>query len=414
MCAARAGREPKTNRRITSKRGTIRGFLSFGPDDMLPDRLIEVVKTSRVGRACASKRASFIAGNGWADRVLAETIINHKGETMDDLLDHIKWQMSFFQTVALLVSYNVLGQITGVKHVDVELVRYADYDETGELHYAGYFPFLCSSINVTRKKEHILLPLFDPRPDVVQQQIIEAGGISKYRGQILYAAMREPGDGVYHEPDYYACIDDMQTDAELSLYDRRTVTNGFNLSGAFAYWGGAEDTETVELDKDGQPINSRSDDEGGSIEALFEANLGNDGTGNVMTIRTDTPEEVNSMKWFDFTGTNLADRYKSTAERIPVAITQAWSVPNELVNLRRTGGLMPTGQENEIAYKLMHESVNGYQRHVRRQLERVVRHWRPGTFQEGVKLEIENLNYFADMPTGTPGNAPAAVMPAAG
>ncbi len=390
--ALRPGKEPKSNRRIVSKRGTIRGFLSYGLDDQLPDRLLEVVKSSRVGRACATRRANFIAGNGWNDRVLSETVINHLGETMDDMLDHLKWQMSYFQTVSLIVNFNLAGQIVGVKQAEVELVRYFDYDETGELHYAGYFPFLCSTVNVNRRKEYTKLPLFDPRPEVVQAQIMEAGGINKYRGQLLYMAMREAGDGVYHEPDYYTAVEDMQTDFELSLYDKRTVTNGFNINGAFAYWGG-EEQEVVLDPETGKEV---PQDDTGSIEELFEANMGNDGTGNILILRADTKEEVDAMKFVDFTGHNLADRYRSTAERVPVNIAMAWNVPLELLNFRRPGGIAPTGDEIIISYKLMHETVNNYQRHVRRVFERLKRNWKPGVFQDGVKFEIQNLDPFAE------------------
>lgn len=375
---------PAQARKVDVNKSKLKGILGFGADNLFPQQLLSVVNDSVTARACVSVRSRFIEGNGLTSLALAKLPVHRSGATLDMVLSKIAANVGMFEAFALHVSYNGLGQIVGMKHVPVELCRLGEPDGFGIIAKGAICPYINSDLFKNKRKDFTELDLFNPDPVVVMSQIEAAGGIDKYRGQLIYESMWAPGDEYYHVPSYFAAIKDIETEAELSLYDYKTVVNGFAVSGFFGFVA----NEPLGREDHYNPANDPT-----SPEYQLAQNQGNENAGAIVTLRAKSAEELKAMQFVPTTGTDLSNRYSSTNERIQARIARSFNVPNELLNIRREGGIAPTGDEIKTASSLMQQSANPYQRRITEVLTRVLRYWKTPITEP---VQIENLNYFVD------------------
>ena len=340
-----------------------------------------------------SVKAEFLEGNGFKDTKLSKLIVHRTGLTLDSVLNHVCWNVSFLESVALHIGYNGLGKIAFIRPIPSEFIRLAEPDDTGIIMNAAVVPYLDDDYNKNKKTKFTTLPLFNPDPAVVLEQIAEAGGIDKYKGQLFYHSFWAPGDGHYHIPSYFkGGVEAIESEGHLAKYDWRTITSGFNISGIFTCLG-----KSKEGDK-GYAYDPMQDPT--SIEYQLSEHQGAANAASIMVIRAEDNAELEAMEFHDTTGANLADRYISTANRIENRITRAFRVPNELVNIRREGGIAPTGDEIKVSSQLMQQSVNRLQRKISEIFALILTYWKdPVAMDSAEPCKIENLNYFPDQGT---------------
>jgi hypothetical protein len=381
---------PVSAKRIPVKKSNLAGLLAFGTTNLGPQTILDVCADSVTAGACLSVRAEFIEGNGFYARELAKMVIHRSGMTLDKALNRTAWNMAVFEAIAFHVGYNGFGKIAFIRPIPVEYIRLGVPDDMGIITHAAICPYLDGGYNASKKNLFTKLPLFNPDPMVVLEQIAEAGGIDNYEGQIIYEPMWAPGDSYYHQPSYLPAFFDIQSEGELSMFDFKSVINGFNIAGILSV-----------LAKPGQATNSYDPNlDPNSIESQISNNQGAQNTNKVWIHRAQTQQELEAMKFIDVTGAGLADRYISTVDRVENRITRAMRVPNELVNIRRNGGLAPTGEEIKISSQLMYQTVNRYQRHISELFTVILRNWKtPVTLDEREPCKIENLNYFPEPKT---------------
>src|SRR5471030_2461734 len=86
---------PQIERRILVRPNQTYGILNYDLDNAYPQRMLELVGASPTAKDCWSKRAKFIAGNGFEDADLGKQIINTKGLTLAKLLKAIASDKEF-------------------------------------------------------------------------------------------------------------------------------------------------------------------------------------------------------------------------------------------------------------------------------------------------------------------------------
>src|SRR5438105_487062 len=86
-------------KRITVKKSAIKGTLTFGANNMLPQDLLTLISDSVTARACLSTRAQFIQGNGFLDPVIAKMVVHRSGLTLDSVLHRTSNNVSYFEGV---------------------------------------------------------------------------------------------------------------------------------------------------------------------------------------------------------------------------------------------------------------------------------------------------------------------------
>jgi hypothetical protein len=337
--------------------------------------------------ACLQARAQFIQGNGFKDEALSKMVVHRSGLKMDTVLSRLGFGVGYFEVICLHISFNGLGQISGFRPIPVEFIRVAEPDDMGYIYEAAICPFLDSTYNARKKNEFTKLPLFNPDPEVVLEQIEAAGGITKYQGQLLYEPFWMPGDSYYHDPSYLTAFQAIQNEGELDIYDWSTIQNGFNSAGML-------------VTKSRRPADAKNYDpmlDVNSIEYQLQNNMGAKNGGKLLVVNAETEEEMKLTNFVSLSDPKLADRYLSTSERAEQKITRAMRVPNEIVNIRKSGGIAPTGDEVIVASHLMYQMVNPFQRKISEVIEYIFKYWKdPISITD---FSIQNLNYF---PEGLP------------
>lgn len=390
----------ETDRKVT-------GFLSVGRDGLYFHNAILAAKASITASACLEARASFTVANGFKDKAIANMVVNRQGQTCDEILAATGENLAKGEYMALHFRYNGFGKIVSIRPVSFEIVQYAKPDDLNNISRAGIFPYMASTLYKNKaKKPSAVLDLFNPDPDVVLSQMAAAGGIEKWQGQLLFDPLKKPVNGYYHVANWMeAGIDDIETEHELSVYDHRTVLNGFSGSGFLVVveepveTTNNDDDEFTELDDNGNAIVRREplQRDSNDIENQMVSMMGNREAGNTMVLRFKDKETAAAARWIEASASQLANRYSSTAERVKVNISTVMKTPGELANVRRAGGMTPTGDEVRVASQLMQATVNPWQRKITQTFERIFQHWhRP---MPSMDFTIENLNYFTEKTT---------------
>lgn len=393
--AAQAARAKKRS----DTKPTVSGFLAFGEGDLFPQNIRDAIDDSDTATAAIQARAEFIIGNGIEDEALSDMIVNADGQTLDDVAEGMAWNIAEGEVIIVHVGYTGNGQPCSIRSIPWEQYRHLEPDERGKLTHGGIFPFLGSSYKKDKEKRkfYTLCPLFNDNPDVVLSQIAAVNGIQNYFGQILYVKVGKPSSDYYQQPSYFGSVKNLETEKELTDYDFSVAVNGFNTSGIWKQLAKAKKPSDLET-RNGNEIEERDED---SIEARLEEAQGGENAGKILIAEAESIEELDAMGFEPTTGADLADRYSATNDRVMQKIARRMRVPNELVNIRRQGGIAPTGAEMAIASKIMQQSVNKWQRRIDQVLSRILANWYQPLPSPNPKFNLENLNYFADVPVVT-------------
>lgn len=379
---------PVQARKIETTKSRLQGLLGFGVDNLFPQTLLEIIGESVTARACLGVRSRFIEGNGLLDAALARMVVHRSGMRLDELIRRTAKNVATFEVVCLLVQYNALGQIAGLRPVPVEVVRLGEPDDYGVVSKAGICLHLNDPRNKSKRDKFTTVNLFDPDPQTVLKQIELAGGIHNYPGQLIYEPVWEPGDDVYHIPSFSPAIRDMETEGELSIYDYSSATQGFSVSGFFAYLS----DPTTQASSTYNPLSDPD-----SVEYQIAQGQGGAGAGRVVAIRARSIEELEAMRFIDSTGANLDKRYEATNERVARRITAAFQTPAVLANLAQGNTIFPDSQALATASTFMQGWANPYQRKISEVLSAVFANWQTPIVSD---FQIENLKTFANANPG--------------
>lgn len=206
------------------------GAKSYGANNLYPQDVANLLRSSSTGAACADRYARFIEGDGFNED-LQTLVVNAMGDTAGDILAMVAKDFAIFGGFALHITFNAFGDVTGFTHVPFDYVRLCECDGTGYTNRAlvcddwqGLKTKAGKRSNMTRGActEYFL---FNPRKEIVLQQIQRAGGLDKYRGQLLYFG--EYGKALYPIPRADRILTELSTDIGLSNIKLRNARNNF-------------------------------------------------------------------------------------------------------------------------------------------------------------------------------------------
>ena len=378
--ASRYREFPMTSKKVPVTKSRVAGFLDWGPGNLYPQTLLDVIYESDTASAAMSVRAEFIEGNGLTDLALSEMVVNRKGQTLDDIHVATSHNVANGEVVCLHVAYNGLAQIVGIQSVPFEWIRFKEADDLGNVTMAGIFPYLGSVLYRKKQAEHKEVYLFDPRPDVVYAQIAASGGIEHYHGQLFYTVAGVSTSEQYHTPSYAGGAVAFETEKELATYRYRLVTSDLITPG---FIKGLKSKQG----------NKENQEDGDSLTNRVAAHQGAENAGAVFVIEADTVEELAAISFESMAGNDLAQRYKTMAEEVAESISRRMRVPNELMGVRKsTGGISFTSIQINLFSQLMQQTVNRYQRTISRAYAQIFAHWHVPLGDRD--FGIENLNYF--------------------
>lgn len=207
---------------------------AYGYDNLYPQNLARITEASGTAMLCLNRYARFIEGYGFDSDILAALAMNQQGDTADDLLRNVSGDLARFGGFALHVNYNVLGQVSSVSHVPFENCRLEETDDKGNVAHVLLHPDW--EQKKTRNGKRLMvnektierINTFNPDPDIVLEQIENAGGIDSYKGQILWQSL--DGQFIYPTASYDSAITEISTDEGLGNVKMRNVRNNFLVS----------------------------------------------------------------------------------------------------------------------------------------------------------------------------------------
>ena len=358
---------------------------SYGRDNLYPQNIMSIVKTSGTATLCLSRYEKFVEGYGLQDDVLAGTIINRDGNTIDNLLKSIACDLTRFGGFALHVNYNVLGQITEISIVPFEQLRLGETDDNG---YVSEILQHCDWTGVKTKngKRQIVteqsitrFKVFNPDPNVVIKEIEDCGDIEHYNGQILWLSM--DGKNEYPTPIYDAAVTDISTDEGLGNVKYRNVRNNFLVACMLVAKKGAPriNSEGEEIEDDAQLI---------SDEDLVQFQ-GDSQSSKILYVELENDED--EPKIVNFPTRNLDKEFQvtdsSVVERIYAQFHQ------ELFYSIRIGKLGFSGDVMQDAYEYYAGEVTNEQRFIERALDSVFKYWFDNSISRN--FSIKPLKYIS-------------------
>lgn len=230
----------KSRRKIDNLYLSTLGIKSYDADNLYPQNVRKIVLNSKTGSCCMSRYISFLEGNGITNTVLSAMKVNRNGQTLDAIHSLCAADLGFHGGFALQVNYNLLCKIVEINHVPFENVRLAEPDSEGNVSevyihpdWSGRTTRNGKTISVSRENCTVV-NVFNPKPNVVAAQIVKAGGLEHYNGQVYYYS--RDGYMTYPLSKCDAVLRDMSTDEGLTNVSHRNVRNNFLPAGMLSHF----------------------------------------------------------------------------------------------------------------------------------------------------------------------------------
>ncbi len=368
---------------------------SYGIDNLYPQRMLDLILNSSTGGVCLERYQQFIEGNGYNDENFSEYIVNRAGETVDDIHRLISRDMALYHGFALHVNYNMACQIVELQHVPFQNCRLEEENDEGQVLFINVHPDW--SGRKTRKGKSLSvnrntvtkIHTFNPRKEVVIAQIIEAGGIEFYKGQILWVSM--DGKNEYPRPIYDKIVTNLSTDEALDNVKYRNARNNFLLAGMLCRKKGS----SIGIDENGNPIEDSTDDSGEFARSL-DAFQGDMNCCTIMDVTLQSDEDMPEFKAVE--GNNFDTKFKCTDESVISRIYSAFGQEPWLCI--RNGKLGFSGTVIEETYEYYNSYVGSERRALSRAIKSIFRHW----FEEANPSNdylIQPLVYISNKSNGT-------------
>ena len=323
--------------RSYAERPSNQGWVTYGDDNLFPQYLIDLYKSSATHNALCTSIAYMIFGDGvQADTLDARLKIEEWGlqdEVRKACLD-LKIQGGF----ALEVVYSIdRTTISKVRHCPFENIRSAEVDEDENVNYFYY-----SKDWADKREEPQLVRAFDPS-DAVEHPV-----------QILFVKPFSPGSYYYPKPDYIGSIDYIELDKEIGKYHINNIKNG--LAPSF----------TIHF-KNGVP----AQEERRRIRNDIERQLaGATNAGKFIVTYSDSPDRKPDFEPFPLSDADKQYQFLST--EVSDKIMVGHRVVSSAMFGVKTAGQLGNTQELEIASELFDlEVIKPYQRIVKSALESI-------------------------------------------
>jgi hypothetical protein len=314
------------------------GWVQYGDDNLFPQYLIDLYKSSATHNALCTSIAMMIFGDGvQANTLDARLKIEEWG--LDDEIRKACVDLKIQGGFALEVVYSIdRTTISKVRHCPFENLRSGEVDENEDCHWYYY-----SKDWADKREEPIAVHAFDPSMK------------NEHPTQILYVKPFSPGSYYYPKPDYIGSIDYIELDKEIGKYHINNIKNG--LAPSF----------TIHF-KNGVPAS----EERRKIRNDIERQLaGATNAGKFIVTYSDSPERKPDFEPFPLSDADKQYQFLSTEVSDKIMIGHR--VVSSAMFGVKTAGQLGNTQELEIASELFdRQVVKPYQRIVKNAVESIL------------------------------------------
>ena len=288
------------------------GIQTYGDTNDFPQTVSEIVQASKTGNACVSIYNDFVYGHGFKDPGIYRLRVNKEGEKLDKILRMVCKDFTVWHGFAIHVNYNMNFRVSSIHHIPFESLRLEKADDNGFIGRTAYHPDW-GHRDKTRSRwspsDIEWFHLFNPDPEVILNQVEEAGGWDNYNGQILSFSGDSEGSPSYPIPIFIAEMTDMRTEEALANVAGRNACSNFLSAGILV------------------DIKDETQDESQVNETQEELNKfqGDENTSQLWYIQCKSKDEV--PQFIRFSGENYDKAFEVTQRVIPENIGQAFKQP---------------------------------------------------------------------------------------
>jgi len=237
----------KIEKRIVRRDDKSLGIINYDIDNAYPQRVVDIVNGSGVAKMCVDIFYKFINGSGFFDSVLGQKIVDGDRLTLDKLLRKNAFDFANHGGFAIHFNYDINGQKVGASAIPFANCRIGIDKEKQPVSIAVYHDWTRIVEKRIDRTKIDFINLYNPDPETVKDEIIEAGGIELYKGQVYYHGAG--GEVVYPLAYYDSELEDIETDSQIKQFKYRNITGSFMASHMFVRYGQEEGKEDPMVEK---------------------------------------------------------------------------------------------------------------------------------------------------------------------
>jgi hypothetical protein len=225
-------------------------YILFGDKNLFPDHLLYLYNKSSVHGAIINNKVKYIIGKGIDCTDPKLKSVNRYSESLNKVLEKSSKDIELFGGFYWQIIYNALGNVQEIIHSPFQELRKSK-DGKGYYHCKNW------DWNKHKKTEPVFIPNFDPKSPVGTQ-------IFSYREY-------RPGASEYPLPGYFSALNDIETDAEISIYNLSVIKNGQFSGKIVSFFNGVPSEE--EQDKLEKRWNKKFAGAGNAGKTMLSFNL---------------------------------------------------------------------------------------------------------------------------------------------
>jgi hypothetical protein len=191
-----------------------RGWISYGADNLLPQRIIDLNNLSAVNKSIIENKVTYICGAGVDDETQFCGMPNGL-DTWDDLLEKLAKDYVTFGGFCFQVIRNASSLHVSLYHTDFSKVRVGEVNDYGVP--MGYY-----LSNDWTRTTGALAPV--PIKAYGSEELVSGEPF------LFYYKDYDPSLDYYPIPNYYAALDYVEADGLLGKFYRNSIQSGFTPS----------------------------------------------------------------------------------------------------------------------------------------------------------------------------------------
>jgi|688.fasta_scaffold13704_8 ribosomal protein S25 len=190
------------------KKGVDGGYIKYGENNDYPEYIVDLYNKSSKHSAIVKSKVHYITGNGWSGDADAQAFIDkaNRLESLNDLTRKVSLDIEIFGGAFLEIIWDMSGNLAEIWHCDYTKMR-TNKDNTQYWYKEDW---------KDNKVKPIVVAAFNPKQPTGKQ--------------ILYVKEYRPNIGIYGLPSYFAALNYIESDIEVSKHILGNAQTGFSAS----------------------------------------------------------------------------------------------------------------------------------------------------------------------------------------
>jgi len=190
------------------KKGIDGGYIKYGENNDYPEYIVDLYNKSSKHSAIIKSKVHYITGNGWSGEADAQAFIDkaNRVESLNDLTRKVSLDVEIFGGAYMEVIWDLSGNLAEIWHCDYVKIR-TNKDNTQYWYKEDW---------KDNKVKPDVIAAFNPKQPIGKQ--------------ILYIKEYRPNIGIYGLPSYFAALNYIESDIEVSKHILGNAQTGFSAS----------------------------------------------------------------------------------------------------------------------------------------------------------------------------------------